>query len=949
MTHAVIRIRTVTMLLVGLGLLPALAPAQTTWDAGGGVDTDWDPAANWTPDGAPAAGASVTIDDSAVANGINLNVVTASLADITFDAGITGGITVADGPGTLTLGNGAAGTFTSETDQTIGFNAGILLDDGGNGTTFDLSNANGIVDVAGIIDDGFNTSALTKTGGGTLTLSSVGNTYGGGTVIENGTLSISADNQLGDAAGGVTFGGFGGGVLEVTTDGENSARTFTLDAGGTVNVADVGETFEISGQITGTGSLNKDGDGTLLLSGAGNNWQGDAFVTAGTLRIAADERIPDTAGLILTAGTFDADGQTETVAYLSGNTGGTVALGAGTFTFGDATNRTYSGAITSDPGGTLNKNGPGWTFFDQDDSLAFQGTLNVNAGELYIDATFGDGANATATVANGATLAGEGTFDGAVTVQSGGYIRPGLGLIGDFTVNDYNPATGSFLEIQVSSTGGTGSPNNDHLKVTHNANLNGNGTVETILIEAPGNYLPGTRWRILQADNARNGQFAGVVGQGQAANFGWSLDYATDPNEVWLILESIVNYAATARTPNQTAVATTLDRIGQREPSQRMRNVFTQLNAMGDVKFRQALDEISPARQTANAQVTQSATRALNTAMTRRFEDLHDEEQPDDISDNPFSRMLRTGRGPDLAAFGDNRQALALSSQPVQSGQVVHNRWSFWFRVMGDLGNMDSTEEQPGFRSSTVGTTFGVDYRIVRGLVVGTSLSYAKSYFAHNDSQGNGEIDSFYQMFYGSFLYEGFYLDGSVGWGYHWYQNDRKMPALGGTTAHSEHDGYQFVGYLGTGYDFRVEQWTFGPTAWMQYTSLHEEDYSETEAGALSLRFDSSTTDSFMTGLGAHVGTEVMWEWLKLKPDLRAEWLHEFQTDAQTVSARFNEPGGSFRVTGPDVQADAWRLGLHLDAVWTEEVTTFLDYTLTQDFGSGLTSNTFWGGIKVRF
>jgi autotransporter-associated beta strand protein len=143
-----------------------------------------------------------------------------------------------------------------------------------------------------------NNLALTKAGAATLTLSGSQN-YTGRTTISGGTLSISADNNLGAAPGAATPAHLvvNGGVLQATD-------TFTLDANRGValgpNVGTGSGTIEVAATKTltyggiaanngGTGSLIKTGDGKLTLTNANTYGSGptgnNTTVSAGTLQV----------------------------------------------------------------------------------------------------------------------------------------------------------------------------------------------------------------------------------------------------------------------------------------------------------------------------------------------------------------------------------------------------------------------------------------------------------------------------------------------------------------------------------------------------------------------------------------------------------------------------------------------------------------------------------------
>ncbi|WP_206185541.1 autotransporter-associated beta strand repeat-containing protein, partial [Sphingosinicella sp. CPCC 101087] len=167
---------------------------------------------------------------------------------------------------------------------------------------------------------------LVKTGLGTLILSGA-NGYSGGTLIDVGTLSISSDENLGDADGMIAF---TGGRLASTAD-LSTARAVELIGAGTF-LPDAGTTLTLAGTVSGPGGFTKDGAGTLVLTAA-NSYDGDTIVAAGSLFVNGDQsgaRGPTSvgAGAILGGtGTIGGD-----VVLAAGATLAPGALGVGTLT-----------------------------------------------------------------------------------------------------------------------------------------------------------------------------------------------------------------------------------------------------------------------------------------------------------------------------------------------------------------------------------------------------------------------------------------------------------------------------------------------------------------------------------------------------------------------------------------------------------------------------------------
>lgn len=149
------------------------------------------------------------------------------------------------------------------------------------------------------------TSAINKSGGGKLTLTTV-NTQVGKTTITGGTVSIDAGNKLGAApasfvADQLTL---NGGALQVTASGSiNANRGTTLGAaGGTFNV-DPGVNFTNTPVTTGPGSLTKIGAGILRLPTA-NTYVGNTIISNGTVSVGNASAL-GSGTAVLAGGTLD--------------------------------------------------------------------------------------------------------------------------------------------------------------------------------------------------------------------------------------------------------------------------------------------------------------------------------------------------------------------------------------------------------------------------------------------------------------------------------------------------------------------------------------------------------------------------------------------------------------------------------------------------------------------
>jgi autotransporter-associated beta strand protein len=179
-------------------------------------------------------------------------------------AGKTKSLTAVVQAGTLVLSGNTPGPFNGT--MTVDAPGTLQIGNGGTSGSFGANiTDNGIVafDRSDTMTYGNVISGSGQVGqiGAGRTILTGANTYTGGTFISNGTLQVSVDANLGNAAGPLTFSG-NGGTLN-TTASFISARATTLNATGTFDV-NPGTALTMTGVIGGAAALAKTDAGTLV-------------------------------------------------------------------------------------------------------------------------------------------------------------------------------------------------------------------------------------------------------------------------------------------------------------------------------------------------------------------------------------------------------------------------------------------------------------------------------------------------------------------------------------------------------------------------------------------------------------------------------------------------------------------------------------------------------------
>ena len=325
---------------------------------------------------------------------------------------------------------GSAGTRDNAVIRT----GGLIFDTNGHAVTI----ANVLGDYTG------ETGTLTKTGTGTLTLSSA-NTYTGTTSINSGTLALAGGSAIVDT-GVVNIANTAGATLQVNASETIGTLSGGGTSGGTVNLSAGTLTFgnatsgTFAGTISGGGALTKAGVGAFILSGT-TDYTGATTVNAGTLTLSGTRSAASGAITVANAAATSATLEIQN---------GTYALGGNAFSVGNV-----SGAT-----GTVNQSGGAVTFSGGNQFLIGAaggsgnvGVYNLSGGSI----TITNGGNRGITL--GVNPSAQGTFNlsgsGTLTMTNN-MLQIGRSDYGANNTTNVFSQTGGTASVSTLAMGGNG-------------------------------------------------------------------------------------------------------------------------------------------------------------------------------------------------------------------------------------------------------------------------------------------------------------------------------------------------------------------------------------------------------------------------------------------------------------------------------------------------------------
>lgn len=796
---------------------------------------------------------------------------------------------------------GAAGTVTLAGEQAVSglvfVTDGYRLAPGAGGKiavaeTVDIQVNNGVTAVIAAPISG--AGGIAKTDGGLLVLSGI-NDYRGGTRLEGGTLSVSADGALGDAAGGLAF---DGGILQITgTDYDTTTRGITWGArGGGFDIDDGAHRFTIARDLTG-GGLLKTGAGALVLAGH-NDFSSGIKINDGTLIGDSDSLggdIVTNADLVFAQGsdgvfaddvggkgrvTKTGDGTltvTGNIAAIGGTTieDGTLRIGDGgtlgalynavvnhaVLIFDRADASTFSGTIAGD--GTVIKRGDGTLTLTGDSTTT--GALRVEAGRLALS---GNIADAGVTLESATSITGIGRT-GDLTAKAGSTIAPGdASGIGVLRINgDLDIAGGSTFLVDIDDEGDA-----DRIAASGKATI-GEGARLAIA-----DMAPGERYRVLTAEQGVEGRF---------------LDLSDD----YIFLDATIDY-------EPTAVTAALERNDQR-----FADFATGANGKAAAE---AAEHLSPGDDLLTSLLTSTAAEAEAAFASMTGEIIADTvavlaQEAEHVKQAILGRLVDG-----LAATGD---ALAAVVPNAAAGTTEEQgRGTLWTAAYGSAASY-AGEDGADLDATRAGFLFGADTMIDDGWTLGIAGAIGQTSVEGRPSSGDADLKGYSVALYGGKRYGRFAVRLGAA-----YTNTRadstrvvSLPG-GGQGLSADYGASTYQAFGDAGYSFRIRGRLMAePFVNLGVARIAVDDVEESGgSAALAASGLDATTGSSTVGVRFGRTRERGERSLALGGAIG--WRHSFgDTETEAAMNFAADPAASFRVDGAPISRDAMALEAGVD------------------------------------
>ena len=284
-----------------------------------------------------------------------------------------------------------------------------------------------------------------------------------------------------------------------------------------------------------------------------------------------------------------------------------------------------------------------------------------------------------------------------------------------------------------------------------------------------------------------------------------------------------------------------------------------------------------------------------------------------------------------------NRQSVDVpifNMQQDEVGGLFSQQLSGFVNVNAVSAEQLETSTEIGYRSSSSGLLFGVDYRLKKSSFIGLASQYYQTDASLTDR--NSELNSAMLgvTVYGThFINDQWYVESTVSHNNQDLDLKRQIDLVLGAEsvsviANGETNSEQLGVYLGTGFDQPLPYGVNASASFgLSYASTEISGYTEKGAENLGLEIDSQSITSMSSYTMLYVSKAFSKNFGVLFPQLSASWIHEMETEEELIIANFVDDDNKFTFRTPQPDPNYFIIGADLQLLLAHGRMAYVKYS----------------------
>jgi outer membrane autotransporter protein len=333
------------------------------------------------------------------------------------------------------------------------------------------------------------------------------------------------------------------------------------------------------------------------------------------------------------------------------------------------------------------------------------------------------------------------------------------------------------------------------------------------------------------------------------------------------------------------------------------------------------------------------------------------------------------GAGADGAILAHERGARGGSAGADVESVDDFGRWGGFLDGSFGWGDRDPTDVEDAFDFDGMEVTFGVDYRLAPGLVLGAIAGHSDQEIDFDSRrsvvEGGIESDGYSLIVYGLHEWNGPYVSASLGWqrlsldttrhiNYPSFNRDTESTDV---TARGSTDSTTFSATFNSGWSLNWQAFGVEPYVRAEYRDMKLDGFDENsiyntgsragQAAGFDFTFGDQTIQSLDTALGFRVQYALTPSFGVMVPYLKAEAHWQLEDDPHTVDASYENMGGvtpavPFDIVGDESDRNFYIAAVGLSVVLKGGWQGFIQYQTVQSLDL-LSNDVITGGVRAEF